>query len=223
MMDYGDADVGREVMSAVRRAIILNQHLLRRAWGTLFLALSFSMSLSIFGTPIIDSLVSIGRAGAIAMDMVGSGSALIAILWAFRRVRDSAEITQPQGDRAWSRLLGFRFLVPLWISINAIVILTIVLATPRVPLVVLLEHLGLAVYLYYALRLSFPKRIPVEDAFAVASFSLGSVASIALLSITANPAPYALIWGATIAAWVASGIYARIAPIPEFEERTGLE
>jgi len=63
-----------------------------------------------------------------------------------------------------------------------------------------LIHLGLAVYLYYALSLSFSKRIPGEAVIAIASLSLGSIASIALLSITTSPGPYVLLAGGTILA-----------------------
>ena len=59
MMENGGDDVAPDEMRrAVKQAILLNEHLLRRAWGVLFLALSLSMFLSIFGTPIIDSLES---------------------------------------------------------------------------------------------------------------------------------------------------------------------
>ena len=209
---------------AVKRAIILNEHLLRRAWGVLYLALSLSMFLSIFGTPIIDSLASLGVASTLAMDMTASGCGLIAIIWAFKRLRNTAEITRPEDDRNWSRLLGYRFLVPLWIAINAVLILTIAFERERVALIDLLIHLGLAVYLYYALRLSFSKKIPTEAVIAISSLSLSSVTSIALLSIVTSPGPYVLLWVITIVVWVFSGIYARTRPIPEFEEElTGLE
>jgi hypothetical protein len=225
MMDDAKADVSRDdVRRAVEQAILLNEYLLRRAWGVLYLALSLSMFLSIFGTPIIDSLESIGLASSIAVDMTASGFGITAILWAFRRVRNTAEITHPEGDRAWSRLLGYRYIVPVWFASNALVILTIVLASARVPLVVLSLHLGVAVYLYFALRLSFPKRIPAEAVIAIGSLALSSIASLALLSIAASPGPDALLWGATIVAWISSGVYARTRPVPEFEEElTGLE
>jgi hypothetical protein len=225
MMDNGGADATRdEMVRAVKRAILLNEYLLRRAWGVLYLALSLSMFLSIFGTPIIDSLESIGVASTLPMNLIASGCGLIAILWAFKRVRNSAEITHPEDDRAWSRLLGYRFLVPLWIALEAVVIFTIAFASGRVPLVFELTHLAVALYLYYALRLSFSKKIAPEGVFAVASLSLSSIVSLALLSITTNHGPYALLWGATIVVWIFSGIYARTRPIPEFEEEpTGLE
>ena len=224
-MDRRGVDGPRDEMRlAVKRAIILNEHLLRRAWGVLYLALSLSMFLSIFGTPIIDSLASLGVASTLAMDMTASGCGLIAIIWAFKRLRNTAEITRPEDDRNWSRLLGYRLLVPLWIAINAVLILTIAFERERVALIDLLIHLGLAVYLYYALRLSFSKKIPTEAVIAISSLSLSSVTSIALLSIVTNPGPYVLLWGVTIVVWVFSGIYARTRPIPEFEEElTGLE
>ena len=225
MMEDAMADMPRDdTKRAVKQAILLNEYLLRRAWGVLYLALSLSMFLSIFGTPIINSLEPIGLASSIAVDMTASGCGIVAILWAFKRVRNTADIIHPEGDRAWSRLLGYRFLVPLWIATNAAVILTITLASARLPLVVLLVHLGVAVYAYYALTLSFSKKIPVEAFIAIGSLSLSSIASLALLSIAASPGPYVLLWGATIVAWIFSGVYARNRPIPEFkEERTGLE
>lgn len=224
-MDNRGADASRDqVTRAVKRAIRLNEYLLRRAWGILYLALALSMFLSIFGSPIINSLISTGLARAITMDMSASGCGVIAILWAFKRVRNTAEITHPEGDRTWSRLLGYRFIVPLWIALNGLVVLTVALARDRISLVDLLIHLGLAIYLYYALRLSFSKKIPVEASIAIASLMLSSVASLAMLPIVTSTGPYALIWLATIVIWILSGIYARTRPIPEFEEeRTGLE
>ena len=58
MMDNEGADASSdEVRRAFKRAILLIEHLLRRAWGILYLALALSMFLSIFGGRIIDSLV----------------------------------------------------------------------------------------------------------------------------------------------------------------------
>jgi hypothetical protein len=223
MMDNGGADVTRDEMRrAVNQAILLNEYLLRRAWGVLYIVLALSMFLSTFGSPIIESLGVLNFLGAVVMDMTASGCGIIVILWAFKRVRNTAEITHPN-DQTWSGLLGYRFLMPLWIGLNGIVILAIAFASGRVSLVVLLIHLGVAAYLYYALKLSFSKKIPGEAIIAISSLSLSSVASIALLSITTSPGPYVVLWGATIAAWIFSGIYARTRPIPEFEERTGLE
>ena len=225
MMDDAKADISYDdTKRAVRQAILLNEYLLHRAWGILFLALSFSVFISSFGTPIIDSIGSMGATSTLPIDLTASGCAIIAILWAFKRVRNSAEITQPEEDRTWARLLGYRFVVTLWFATNVVVVLTIAFADSRVPLVLFLIRLGLAAYLYYALRLSIPRKIPGEAVVALGSLALISVASIALLSIATGPGPYALLWGAMISAWIASGVFALTRPIPEpVEERTGLE
>jgi hypothetical protein len=224
MMDNGGTDVSSdEVRRAVKRAILLNEYLLRRAWGIPYIILALSMFLSTFGSPVIESLGVVKTLGAVAMDMTASGCGLIIILWAFKRVRNTAEITHAD-DQAWARLLGYRLIVPLWLAINIILISTIAFARGLVPLALLLVHLGLAAYIYYALRLSFSTKIPLEAIVAVGTLSVSSVASLALLSITESPGPYVLLSGATIVAWIVSGVYARTRPIPEFEEeRTGLE
>ena len=213
-----------EIRSALKRATVLNEYLLRRSWGILFLVLALSMFLTIFGVSILEVAKSFGVVSSMAISLAASGTSMIVILWAFKRVRNWAEITHPEGSRAWSRLLGYRFLVPLWIAVNAIAIVTIVFARSQVSLVLLLIYFGLSVYLYYAIRLSFSEKIPGEAAIAIGSLSLSSIASIALLSITTSHGPYVLLWGATIIAWVFSGTYAHTRSVPEFEEeRTGLE
>ncbi|MDG6978631.1 MAG: hypothetical protein JRN51_10935 [Nitrososphaerota archaeon] len=225
MMEYGLPDTpGDKTRYAVKQAILLNEHLLRRAWGVLYIALSLSMLLSIFGTPIIDSIESLGVANSIGLNMTGSGFGVIAILWAFKRVRNAAETIHPEGDRAWSTPLGYRFIVAMWVAANAVAILTLVLARALVPSMVLLLHLAVAAYLLYALRLSFSRKIPEEAVIAIGSLSLSSIASLALLPFVSSTGPYAVIWGATIAVWIFSGVYARTRPIPEIEEEpTGLE
>ena len=81
------------------------------------------MFLSIFGVPILEVAKSFGILSSITVDMTASGCGTVAILWAFKRVRYTADITHPEGDRAWSRLLGYRFVVPLWIATNGIVVI----------------------------------------------------------------------------------------------------
>ena len=224
MMESREADASHDdVERAVKRAILLNEHLLRRAWGVLFIVLGLSMFISIFGVAILEVARSFGVLGSIAAVMTATGCGLIVILWTFKRVRYAVEITRPESDQAWSRLLGYRLLVPLWIVVNVAAISTVIFASALLPLVYFLIHLGVAAYVYYALRLSFSKRIPIEAVIAIGSLSLSSVASLALLSIVTSPGLYALLWGATIAAWIFSGVFARTRPVPEFEEPTGLE
>jgi hypothetical protein len=93
----------------------------------------------------------------------------------------------------------------------------------RASLVLLLIYLGLEVYLYYALKLSFPEKIPFEGIIATAFFGASTLLSIALMPFVNNAAVYALLWLATIVAWVFAAEYARTRPIPHFRDLTSLE
>lgn len=225
MIEDAETDFsGDDAKRAVRQAILLNEYLLRRAWGVLFIVLALSMFFSIFGVAILEVANSFGVTSLITITVTATGSGLIVILWAFKRVSYAADITHSEDVPAWSRFLGYRLVVPLWIVANGVAIVTVVLARGELSLVFFLEHLGLSVYLYYVLRLSFSRRIPGEALIAIGSLSLCSVASIALLSIVSGPGPYAILWGATIVAWILSGVFARTRSVPEFDqEHTGLE
>ena len=107
-----------EIKRALRQAFALNEYLLRQAWGSLYIVLALSMFLSIFGLSIVEALGAVNLSGVLVVDVTASGSGLIVILWAFKRVRNTAEITHPD-DQAWARLLGYRFLVPIWLASNA--------------------------------------------------------------------------------------------------------
>jgi hypothetical protein len=116
-----DATVSpREIKKIAERALVLQSHLLRRAWGALYAALSFSMFVSIFVSPTV-SVPSFSSEATIilrfALNMAASGTASIAILWKFKRVRDTAEIRSAIVDRRWSEPLGHRFVVSEWIAI----------------------------------------------------------------------------------------------------------
>lgn len=224
-MNSGDTEVLRdEARRAVRQAILLNEHLIRRAFGVLYIVMALSMFLSIFGVAVLEVARTLGVLSAIAFAMTATGFGMIVIIWTFKRVRFAVEVTHPEGDLPWARLLGYRLVVPLWVALNAAVIATVMLAAALLPTVFFLSHLGLAAYLYYAVRLSFSKKIPAEATLAIGSLSLGSIASLALMPIVGSAWPYAILWGATIVAWAFSGVFARTRPVPEFEEeRTGLE
>src|SRR5579863_1673923 len=109
MMDDARADFPRDdTKRAVKQAILLNEYLLRRAWGVLFIVMALAMSFSIFGVAILAAARLFGTAGLISTTLAATGSGLIVILWTFRRVGYAAEITRSRDVPAWSRFLGYR-------------------------------------------------------------------------------------------------------------------
>jgi hypothetical protein len=208
----------REVKDVAERALVLQSYLLRRSWGVLYLALSASMFVSIFLVPALFGPLGLSSESPLILklgtSMTASGAAVIAILWTFKRTRDSAEIRNTLNEGRWSRPLGYRVVVPLWVAIYTALILILVFFEPLAAAADLFVHAALAVYLYYALRLSFPLKLPTESIVALAFLVVATIASIALLPFVRDTAPYGILWGSTIVVWLAAARYARTRPVP---------
>lgn len=212
-----------EIKEIAERALRLQRYLLRRAWAVLYATFSASMFSTIFAAPVVFSLAPSAEyslVGRFVVGMVASGAALTVTLWAFRRVRDTAEIRSILTDEKWKGVLHYRVLVPVWATVYAIFILTIfVLGLQADTLILLLSVYGVFwAFLFYAMNLSFPGKIPVEGVAALSSFGIAIAGSlIGYLSFGIN-AIYALLWAATIVIWGASAVYARRRPLPKMED-----
>jgi hypothetical protein len=81
--------------------------------------------------------------------------------------------------------------------------------------VILAVFVVLVAYLCYALRLSFPLRLPLEGIVALSALALTVAGSIVLLAYGGGDAGYAILWGSTIVIWLLAAAYARRRPLPE--------
>jgi hypothetical protein len=193
-----------EIRSIAERALALQWYVLRRSWGALYAIWASSMLVTIFFSPVEADLEL-----RIAVNVVVSGSALVAVLWTFRRARGTAEVRYAIFDHEWSKPLGYRLLVPIWLAIYAVEILTVGFFRPAAVYAQLGVYALLVVYGYYALRLSFPRRLPAEGMIALSSLAFATLASLALLPFVRGTEPYGVIWAATIGLWLVAAAYAR--------------
>ena len=206
-----------EIKEIAEKAFQLQRHLLRRAWGVLYATYCASIFLTVFSGAVAYAFglaAEYKLAEHVAVDVLASGAALTVTLQAFRRIRDNAEIRGLVFDGGWARVLRYRVLAPVWVAVNALILLSIVLFSDRVGLLVLAIYAGFWVFLYYALRLSFPGRLPREGVAALSAFGVAIAGSIILLlsavSVSAEVVKiYGLFWGAMVVVWAASALYAR--------------
>lgn len=205
-----------EIKEIAEKAFQLQRHLLRRAWGVLYATYSVSIFLTVFSSALAFALGLAGQyklAEHVAVDILASGAALTMTLREFRRINGTAEIRSLVFDGGWTRVLRYRVLVPTWVAANAVILVSMVLFSDRVGLLVLLIYSGFWGLLYYALRLSFPGRLPREGIAALASLGVAVVGSILLIlsvSVSAEVIKfYGLLWGGTVLVWAASAVYAR--------------
>jgi hypothetical protein len=210
-----------EIREVAERALVLQRYLLRRAWATLFATWSVAIFLTNFGAP-FEALLGLSVLERIAVSTLASGAALTITLRAFRRVRDTAEVRRLVTDGKWRRVLGYRVLLPLWVAVYATLFFLILLfRVQEDPFVlVLFVHVAYAVFwafMYYALGLSFERKMPAEGIAVLTSFGVATAGSILNDLSLRISGVYALLWGATIVVWVVSAYYARRQPVPRQE------
>ena len=205
-----------EIREIAEEALELQRHLLRRAWGVLYATYSVAFFLTLFSSLVAYALglaEEYTLAVHVAVDTLASGAALVLTLRAFGRIRDTAEIRSLVLGSGLARVLRYRVLVPTWVAVFAVVIPSMFLFSDRVGLLVLVIYAGFWGFLYYALRLSFPRRLPSEATAALALFGIAIAGSVVLLMSLSKPGEvaiiYGLLWGATVVGWAASALYAR--------------
>ena len=193
-----------EIKKIAERALVLQSYLLRRAWGVPYAAWSLTMFVTIFVSPIEPNFDL-----RFIVDIAASGTTLVAILWEFRRARSTVEVRNALENRRWSKPLGYRLLLPMWVTVYAIAILTVVFFRPQAVVVLLAVYGALAAYFYYSLRVAFPLRLPPEGKVALSSLAVAAIVSVGLLPFLSHPAPYAILWGMIVALWGFASAYAR--------------
>jgi len=212
-----------EIKEIAEKALLLQRLLLRRAWGALYATYAVSIFITIFGAPIV-FLLGFGAGYTIAVrvgvGMLVSGAALTVTLLAFRRVKDTAEIRSLVTEGRWKRVLGYQVFVPLWVAAYVVFLLAIFVFGLRGDILVLVLSVYLAfwAFLYYAMNLSFPGKLPVEGIAALSSFGIASAGSLAAYFSVGITGVYLLLWSAMIVVWVVSAFYARTRPLPKTQE-----
>jgi len=210
-----------EIREVAERALVLQRYLLRRAWGVLFATWSVAIFLTNFGG-LFEALLGLSVVERIAVSTLASAAALTITLLAFKRVRDTAEIRRLVNEGKWRRVLGYQVLLPLWVAVYVILFILILLFRVQEDLfvLVLFVHGAYAVFwafMYYALGLSFERKMPAEGIAVLSSFGVATAGSILNDLSLRIPGVYALLWGATIVVWVVSAFYARRQPVPKQE------
>ncbi|HXZ90354.1 MAG TPA: hypothetical protein VEG61_04765 [Candidatus Dormibacteraeota bacterium] len=154
-----------EMREIAENALRLQRFLLRRAWGVLYAAWAVSIFMTLFGIPIVVTLLRLSAeftvAVSIALSMLSSGAAVIVTLRAFKRVRDTAEIHGVITKETWAKVLGNSVLVPVGVTIYLIFISSILLfGTKTVVFLLLVIYAAMAVYLSFGLGCLSPRVYP---------------------------------------------------------------
>ena len=207
-----------EIKEIAARALGLQRYLLRRAWGVLYATWSIALFLTNFGA-VFETPLGLSVVDRAVVGMLASGAALTITLRAFKEVRDTAEIRRLVVGGEWERVLGYRVLVPSWITVYVILFLSILLfGIQEYPVALALfvhaAYAGFWAFMFYSLRLSFGAKMPAEATAVLSSFGMATAGSILNDLSFGYIGVYVLLWGPTIVVWVVSAFRALRLPIP---------
>src|ERR1700722_14133524 len=221
-MSDGETPSLVEIREITDRALRIQRFLLRRAWGVLYAALSISMFATVFGTPraALLGLSEFALVSLIIVHMLISGAAVIVILLAFRRIRDTAEIRSIVAVSRWNKALGYKYIVSIWVAIYAIVIASLIFTGALSSLRLLVIYVAVWCYFYYALRLSFPRGLPPEGIAALSSLGIAVAGSIVVVLFFPEPVVIGILWGANILVWITAAVYSRALRPQDAEEES---
>src|ERR1700722_13221480 len=220
-MSDGETPSLVEIREITDRALRIQRFLLRRAWGVLYAALSISMFATIFGTPRASlGLSEFALVSLIIVHMLISGAAVIVILLAFRRIRDTSEIRSIVAVSRWSKVLGYKYIVSIWVTIYAVVIASLIFTGALSSLRLLVIYVAVWCYFYYALRLSFPRGLPPEGIAALSSLGIAVAGSIVVVLFFPEPVVIGILWGANILVWITAAVYSRALRPQDAEEES---
>jgi hypothetical protein len=221
-------DISQEQIKQVaERALVIERYILKRAWG-----LSFALSAAETGLVtflplffVIFRLSSdVGFFVIIGINAAISLAELIVVSWIFKKAYNAMMVRREIADSIWTKLLRLPWSIIIW-GVYIAVDLTAFFFLFHRALDIIFGLLVTAIFpLYFALKVSFPERLPHETKYVLATFAICSSSSliISLLGI-ARTFPYLVIWGIMFVMflWASISIYRQKPPIRRRTPQSG--
>jgi hypothetical protein len=186
-----------EIKRIAERALLLQRYILKKAWGICYavwatqLAVIFWMPLLFFALGFFGNVELITQ---ITLNVTFNVAGLVAVLWIFRRVRDTQLVRQAVNKRATKRALGDAYLRCLL----SVVAVSFIFFRPHAEAVLSVLLTTTIPSLYYGLKASFQKDLPLEGVIALIFYGFSTTASLVNAFLNLNPSVYPLLWAPTI-------------------------
>jgi hypothetical protein len=196
-----------QVKQIAKRALVLEQYLLRRAWGLGYAVAAAEIALIILFdilfvrlSPDYELIVPLAFNTAVSI----SGAAVIT--WVFKKAYDAMVVRREIVDSVWAKLLRPSWVAVLWLAYYLPVAIAVIFLRPIA---------GIALYgllattvgpFYFALKVSFPERLPREGIAVLTAFAICALGNLTIFLLKGTAAP--LLWIFMIAVSLIATAYA---------------
>ena len=201
-----------QIKQVAEKALVIERYILERAWGLCYAAVAAEIVLITFLPSII---LLLGLSGgyflvvAIVVNTVASivGAAMIA--WIFKKAYNSMLVRREIVDSNWTKLLRPSLIVLVWTAYYLPILAAIFLLRHDF----LVFRFGLlattVVPLFFALKGSFPERLPRESIAVVSALAVYTLGGFVVSLLKANVGFYLILWVIFVVVLVWAFAYAR--------------
>ncbi len=200
-----------QVKQIAQRALVLEQYILRRAWGLCYAVVAVEIALivlsdvifAIAGLPSDYSIIA-----RLILNTAISILALAAAAWVFKRAYDAMLIRREIVDSLWAKLLRPSRIAMIWLIYYLPIFFVIIFLRPVAAEVLFVLQATSVVPFYFILKVSFPQRIPREGIAVLVTFLFCALGNLTLFLLKTNFIPYLAVWGILVVVSAIASAYA---------------
>ncbi len=195
-----------QVRQIAKRALILEQYILRRAWGLCYAVLATEISLILLFDILFHNLSSDYN---LFVPLVFNTSVSIfgvaVATWVFKKAYDAMLVRREIADSIWAKLFRPSWVAVLWLAYYLPIIVAIIFLRP-IAVVVLYGVLATSVGpFYFSLKVSFPERLPREGIAVLATYAFCALGNLTFFLLQDRVAP--TLWILMIAVSLVAAAY----------------
>ena len=210
----------QQVKQVTERALQIESYMLRRAWGLCYAVLAAEIAL-ITLLPLVFASVGLSAdysfAVRLAVNIAISSTGLAVISWIFRKVHNAMKVRREITTSIWGKRGRPRWAAAILLLYYIPILAAIVFFRPIGSIVLYILIVAASPSFYYAVKITFPERIPREGIAVLVTYTACAVTNLILFLSNAHYAAYPLTWAAMIVvSAVASAVaYTQKPPPPE--------
>ncbi len=193
------------------RALRFQRYVFRRAWGVYYAVWAAAIAAFSFGYPVISLIPPPANLPWIPYALFYGGVGIIAgfaSAWIFRNAAKTAHLRtalQPNRNVRWQyRLIGI-----WWLAFYVIIGISFTYFSAYAITIFFAMLFSVVGFVYYLLRFSFDKEIPVEGKLAVISYGAATAVSFvaSIFTPATNYVPTSVAWFVAIVVWLFCALY----------------
>jgi hypothetical protein len=187
----------QQIKQIAQRALRIERYILEKAWGLCFTIIALEIVVATF-LPVFIQIIGLSADyGILARVIVNTAVSVIGVVvssWIFKKAYNTMLVRREVTGSIWARQRRRKLAAAVWVANYVSVIAVIVLLRAHAAAVVFGFLAATALPFFFALKGSFPERVPRKGIAVFLAYLLGALGSLAASLFNAKALPYLTIW-----------------------------